>query len=146
MTPIDLLTLVACLIAGSFVVRLGNQALREQRVERRHRKRERSSGEREQGDLDDRHADALVRLNEWRRDGLLVMSDTDYELAIELERHNPGQLDHLVKTTRRIIDETKLEPGDAIHLTVKVEYGDIPESTSNTKASKGHLELIAAFS
>lgn len=152
MTLIDLLTLVACVIAGVFVVRFGNRALREQRAERYHRRPEGLDSGRERGDSNDRRTEALVRLNEWRRAGVLVISDEDYELAVEFGRYNPGQLEHLIKATQQIIGRGELKPGDAIHLTVRVEYENVPENAASTeasvpsaRASRGHLELIAAF-
>ena len=87
-----------------------------------------------------------AQLEQWRKTGILVMSDKDFESALELGEADPDQLDHLARTIRRILDEQDLEPGDEVRLTVKVEYEG--ESTSSAKADspRGHLELIAAFS
>jgi len=88
---------------------------------------------------------AAAQLQELRDSGLLVMSDEDFRLALELEKHHPGQLHQVARTTRRIIDEAELEPGSFIRLTMKVEYEDESEEATQDSSPKGHLELIAEF-
>lgn len=94
-------------------------------------------------------AAAAAQLQVWRNSGLLIMTDEDFRLALEFEGHNPGQLRHVVQTTRRIIEEEGFEPDSSIRLSVTVEYEDRAEGeTKNTAEStppRGHLELTAAF-
>ena len=89
---------------------------------------------------------AVARLHSWRRSGLLVMTDEDFGLALELGEYDPDQLDHLAKTIDRIIDEKEIEPGDELRLTVRFEYEGKSEDRTRIQQPKGHLELIAAFS
>ena len=89
---------------------------------------------------------AAAQLQKWRESGLLVMSDEDFRFALKLGKHDPKQLYHLVRTSRRIIDEQEVEPEEYIQLTVKrVQHADKPESSTGAEPPEGHLELIAEF-
>jgi transcriptional regulator with XRE-family HTH domain len=57
------------------------------------------------------------QLEEWRNAGMLVMSDEDFEHALELEEDDPGQLRKLVETIERIEWGEKEE----IQVTAKIE-------------------------
>jgi transcriptional regulator with XRE-family HTH domain len=59
------------------------------------------------------------QLEEWRKAGILAMSDDDFEQALELEETDPGHLGKLV----RIIENIELE-GNGIQVTVRLESAD----------------------
>lgn len=105
----------------------------------------RRAGERRRSSHAATVAAAAAQLQDLRDSGLLVMSDEDFQLALELEKHHPGQLKQVARTTYRIIDEAELEPGSFIRLTMKVEYEDEPEDAAKATSRKGHLELITEF-
>ncbi len=90
---------------------------------------------------------AAAQLQKWRESGLLIMTDEDYHLALELFAQGSGQLEHVVRAIRRILDEG--EPAGSVRLSVTVEYEDEPErvtkETAKTGSHKGHLELTAEF-
>lgn len=92
---------------------------------------------------------ALAGATVFYRKRLLVMTDEDFRFALELERYNPGQLQQVVRTTRRIIDEEEFESGHFVQLTVTVEHEDSPKSaaksTTESVPPRGHLELTAQF-
>jgi transcriptional regulator with XRE-family HTH domain len=60
------------------------------------------------------------QLGEWRDIGLLVMSDEDFDMALELEKATPGQLSRLV----RMIEGIELDEGDCIQVTVTITGGE----------------------
>ena len=88
---------------------------------------------------------AAAQLQAWRHNGLLVMSDKDFQLALELGKEIPKQLEHLVSAISRLIDEEELEPNEVIKLTVRVEHKSELEHPPKATSSKGHLELITEF-
>jgi transcriptional regulator with XRE-family HTH domain len=55
------------------------------------------------------------QLQQWRNSGLLLMSDEDFALALEMEEVDPGQLGRLI----RIIEGIELEEGKCVRVTIK---------------------------
>jgi hypothetical protein len=87
----------------------------------------------------------LMKLDEWRHAGLLVMNDKDYQYAIYLGKRDPEQLEGLVGFVQRIMDE-ELGPNDRLTLTATVGYEEEPRTITKPATPIGHLELITAFS
>jgi transcriptional regulator with XRE-family HTH domain len=71
------------------------------------------------------------QLKEWRNAGILVMSDDDFENALELEETDPGYLSKLV----RIIENIEFGEGGDIHVTVRLESANSEEGGGSTKGA-----------
>lgn len=72
------------------------------------------------------------QLGEWRDTGLLIMSDEDFEIAIEQERVKPGQLLRLV----RVIEGIELDEGDCIQVEVTFTETEINEGAQESEAPR----------
>lgn len=71
------------------------------------------------------------QLEGWRKAGVLVMSDEDFESALELEEAHPGQLRKLM----RMIESMELDEGDHVQVTVKVMYASEHEAKQDYEPS-----------
>lgn len=80
------------------------------------------------------------QLEEWRNTGILVMSDDDFEHALELEETAPGHLSKLV----RIIENIEFGEDDDIQITVKLERAEPGEGKGRAKGGP-KLELSATI-
>jgi HTH-type transcriptional regulator/antitoxin HipB len=80
------------------------------------------------------------QLEEWRNTGILVMSDDDFEHALELEETAPGHLSKLV----RIIENIEFGEDDDIQVTVKLERAEPGEGEGSAKGGP-KLELSATI-
>lgn len=86
------------------------------------------------------------QIEEWRRSGFLIMSDEDFQDALELENLKPGQLRNLVRTIQRIKDTEGTSTGSIARLSVKVEYESVrSKAAAEPDPRRKHLELVAAF-
>jgi len=63
------------------------------------------------------HLPPVEQLEEWRKAGILIMSDDDFEHVLGLEATDPRQLSKLV----RIIEDIEFGEGEKIQVEVKVE-------------------------
>ena len=70
------------------------------------------------------------QLEEWREAGILVMSDDDFEQALELEATDPG---HLIKLVW-IIENIELQ-ADGIQVTVRLERAEREEGEGGAKGA-----------
>jgi len=70
------------------------------------------------------------QLEEWREAGILVMSEDDFEQALELEATDPGHLSKLV----RIIENIELQ-ADGIQVTVRLERAEREEGEGGAKGA-----------
>ena len=97
MTLIDLLTIVACLIAGAFTIRLGNHTLRKQRIEKRRRQHEEAVGEM----VGESETERTLRdLTLWREQGYLVATEASWKQLQRLATKDP----EIVLELHRIVE------------------------------------------
>ena len=80
------------------------------------------------------------QLEEWREAEILVMSDDDFEQALELEATDPGHLSKLV----RIIENIELQ-ADGIQVTVRLEKDAREEGEGGDAKGAPRLALSATI-
>lgn len=112
MTLIDVLTIAACLVAGAFTIRLGNRALREQRIEkkRRQRRKKAMTVETKGQDLDAVLRDldtALRNLAIWRERGYLRATEASWEELLRLATNDPEIALELQRIVEHHIERTE---------------------------------------
>lgn len=82
-----------------------------------------------------------ARLEQWRRDGLLVISEEDFQTVLALGDEDSGYLRFLVGELERIMGEHEMGSG-SIHLSFKREYE--PERASE-RSPQGRLQVSYAL-
>jgi transcriptional regulator with XRE-family HTH domain len=80
------------------------------------------------------------QLAEWRDIGLLVMSDEDFEAALEIGKVTPGQLSRLV----RMIEGIEQDEGDCVQVTVTIAEAEERKGAQRSEASR-RLALSATL-
>ena len=136
MTLIDILTIVACLIAGAFTIRLGNQTLRRQRIEKKRQQRREAIAE--EGE-EDTAKKALRDLEIWRKQGYLEATEAsweqlwkraskDPELALQLQ----GIVAHHVELTERQSRKRK----SVLAVSIKMADEDSKELKRNFESAR----------